>query len=277
MSTNYEIKNNWWKVLVVAFITSLFNAIIHGMLPSGSSTLPPSILVVTGLLPIAFIIYGFVYYALLGYIFVNIQNRLHGNKLIKGLKYGLFFCILTFIIYFEPLPTTITLSITNMTWMIADGLPYIVLGALLGLFLVNDVKNELNTLKLPSKIFLLVIPLIFCIGRLISYNFFQIHSNYTNLPVITIIWVLVLGLAIGILYYYLLRPGIVSNPHITAIYFSVIFGIYIFMFNFAYALIVNLTLKGYADFFIRTFVDVIFATMGIFVYEYLVQKRNVRS
>ena len=166
-----EMKSSWWKVLVVAFLASLFNAIIHGLLPLGTSTLPPSILVEKGLLPIAFIIYGFIYYALLGYIFVMIQNRLTGSKLIKGLKYGLFFCILTFIIYFEPIPTTTTLSITNMSWMLADGIPYVLLGTFLGLFLANEGKIEENIHELPSMILLLVVPVIFSLEDYHTYYY----------------------------------------------------------------------------------------------------------
>lgn len=188
-----------------SFSRSLFNAIIHRILPSGESAFPPSVIVDQGLLPLAFIIYGLIYYALLGCMFVLIANRLQGSKLTKGLKYGLFFCILTFIVYFEPLPTTATFSITNMSWMLADGIPYVILGVLLSLFLVNNngtIEKGDNSIEIrSSKILILVIPVIFLIGRLLSYNVFHIYSSYSNLPVNTLIWVFGFGLGIGILYY----------------------------------------------------------------------------
>ena len=269
MTTVNKVKANWWKVLVVALITSVLSAMIHALLPTGSSSLPPSIFVEKGLLPIVFIIYGFIYYALLGYIFVIIQSKLNGSKLIKGLSYGIFFCIITFIIYFEPLPTTTTLSLTNMTWMVVDGIPYIILGVLLGRFLSTESKIQKPTKNYISKKLLLLIPLIFLIGRLISYNIFHIVSRYNNNPLTTLIWVLIVGSVLAILYYYILRPSIISTPKNTAIYFGIIFGIYIFMFNFAYALIVSISYEGYIDFILRTSMDVIFVTLAIFVFEFL--------
>lgn len=274
MTAINKVKANWWKVLVVALITSILSAMIHALLPTGSSSLPPSIFVENGLLPIVFIIYGFIYYALLGYIFVIIQNRLIGTKLIKGLKYGIFFCIITFIIYFEPLPTTNTLSLTNMTWMVVDGIPYLILGVLLGRFLSKESKFQKTTKNYPSKKLLIVIPLIFLIGRLISYNIFHIVSRYNNSPLTTLTWVLIVGSVLAILYYYILRPAILNTPKNTAIYFGIIFGIYIFMFNFAYALIVSMSYEGYIDFILRTSMDVIFVTLAIFVFEFLINRNK---
>lgn len=245
------------------------------MLPAGTSTLPPSTIVQLGLLPPVFIIYGMVYYFLLGCIFVLISSQLQGSKLIKGLKYGLFFGILTVILYLEPLPNTVTFSVNNMLWMLSDTIPYIIFGILMGLVLAKDSKRDMQ-IK-PSKLLILVVPAMFLIGRLLSYNIFHISSSYSTLPVNTVIWVLALGLGIGIMYYYLLRPGIRKNsPFSTALLFGTIFGIYLFLFNFAYTLIVSFTMKGYVDFLIRTGVDVLFASAGIFIYEYVV-KTKVKS
>ncbi|MGB9980553.1 hypothetical protein [Methanobacterium sp.] len=269
-----NLKNSWWKILVVSFLGSLFNTIVHGLLPSGTTTLPPSIIVQQGLLPLAFLIYGFIYYALLGCVFVLISSRLQGSNFIKGLKYGLFFGILTIIVYLEPLPSTVTFSVTNILWMLADSIPYIVFGILMGIFLAKDNKKEDSIEIKSNKLLILVIPAIFLIGRLLSYNIFHIYSSYSILPVNTIIWVLTLGLGISIMYYYLLRPGVLkSSPFSTAILFGAMFGIYLFLFNFAYALIVNLKIDGYIDFFIRASIDVLFVSLGIFVYEYLLKIR----
>jgi hypothetical protein len=164
-----------------------------------------------------------------------------------------------------------------MSWMLADGIPYVLLGALLGLFLANSnvtmEKGEKNVEKRSSKILILIIPIIFLIGRLLSYNIFHIYSSYSNLPVNTLIWVFGFGLGIGILYYLSLRSGLRGcSPLPIALIFDLIFGIYLFMFNFAYALIVNFTFDMYIDFFIRTGMGVLFAAIGVYVYEYLVQK-----
>lgn len=270
-----KIKNKWWKILLIAFMGSLINTMLHGILPSDSSVFSPSIIVQQGLVPLAFLIYGFIYYVLLVCIFVIIQERLMGSKLVKGLAYGLFFCILTFIMYFEPLPSTATLSFTNMAWMLGDGIQFVILGLLLGLFLSNNSKNENRIKENSNKVFILIIPVIFLIGRLISYNIFHIYSNFQALPVNTLIWVFIFGMGIGITYYYILRPAIKTESLFsTAVSFGIIFGIFLFMFNYAYALIVSFTFEMSLDFFIRCGMDTLFATMGIFAFEYLLKTKS---
>lgn len=233
----------------------------------------PSVIVQQGLLPLAFLIYVFVYFALLGCIFVIIQERLTGTKLVKGFIYGLFFCILTFLLYLEPMPSTATFSFTNLVWMLVDGGQFIILGLLLGGVLATDTKLDENIEKSSNKLLILVIPIIFLLGRLISYNLFQVYSNFQTLPLNTIIWVMGVGLGIGILYYYILRPAIKTDaPLHTSLLFGIIFGVYLFMLNFAYALIVSFSLQTYLDFIIRNGMDVIFVIIAIFAYEYLVKR-----
>lgn len=268
-----KLKRQWWKILVAAFLGSLFNVLLHGILPSGESVMQPSVIVQQGLLPLAFLIYVFVYFALLGCIFVIIQERLTGTKLVKGFIYGLFFCILTFLLYLEPMPSTATFSFTNLVWMLVDGGQFIILGLLLGGILATDTKLDENIEKSSNKLLILVIPIIFLLGRLISYNVFQVYSNFQTLPLNTIIWVMGVGLGIGILYYYILRPAIkTDSPLHTSLLFGIIFGVYLFMLNFAYALIVSFSLQTYLDFIIRNGMDVIFVIIAIFAYEYLVKR-----
>lgn len=267
------LKSKWWKILIIAFLASLIFTLMHAILPTGESVLEPSVIVLMGLLPLAFLIYCWIYYSLLGCIFVLIEERFKGSKRIKGFIYGLFFCILTFLIYLEPLSNTATLSYTNLVWMLADGVQYIILGVLLGQFLAKDSTKDENIESAPKKWLLLVIPLIFLVGRLISYNVFHIYSNFQISPLTTVTWVLAVGVGIGVLYYYLLRPAVkADSPFSTALLFGITFGIYLFMLNFAYALIVSFTLQTYLDFFIRTGMDVLSASIGVYAYEYLLNK-----
>lgn len=37
-----KIKNKWWKILLIAFMGSLINTMLHGILPSDSSVFSPS-------------------------------------------------------------------------------------------------------------------------------------------------------------------------------------------------------------------------------------------
>ncbi len=131
-----SLRRNWWKIVIVAFVFSAFYAVIHGMLPSdNNSALPPSIIAQAGMLPVAFILYGALWFGLLGIIFNIIQNKLPGTKVLKGITFGLFFCLLAFMLYFEPLSTASPFWV-NMAWMLGDGVPLILFGVLLGLFVV---------------------------------------------------------------------------------------------------------------------------------------------
>jgi hypothetical protein len=51
-----------------------------------------------------------------------------------------------------------------------------------------------------------------------------------------------------------------------------VFGIYLFLFNFAYALIVSFSGANYADFFIQSAVELLFVAIGVFAYESLFQR-----
>lgn len=270
-----KLKDNWWKIIVLSFVFSLSYALLHGILPSDSNPLlNPSIFVKLEILPLIYIIYGFILFGLISSIFILIQDHLKGNKIVKGLKYGLFFCFITFIVYFEPLPHAGSLNI-EMIWMFADGAPYVLYGTFLGYVFANNGNKDakINSgIKLRDILLILVIPAVFMIGRLISYSIFHIYSSFDALPLNTLLWVFVYGLIIGILYLLLLRPGIKGVSILnTAMWFALIFGIYIFMFNFAYYLIVDTNLMGLVDMFVRSGMDILFAFIGVYTYEYLLK------
>ncbi len=187
------VKGYWWKILVIAFGFSVFYALVHGMLPSDNSpALPPSVVVQQGLLPVAFILYGALWFGVLSYIFVLIQGRLPGSRMVKGVSFGLFFCLIAFMLYFEPLPTTSPFLI-NMAWMLGDGLPLILLGILIGLFLTKKTgitegnKNRPETNSTRSLFLVLVIPAVFLVGRSFEYLVLNITSSFPSLPLQTLI------------------------------------------------------------------------------------------
>lgn len=276
-----NLKKSWWKIIIVSLFISFLNALIHGMLPSNDSgLLGPSIIAQMGLLPLAYILYGTIWFSLLASIFVLIEDQLSGNKIIKGLKYGLFFALLTVIVYFEPLPHASSSGI-EIIWMLADCLPFIILGALIGLMFAKNGSKQINAekrSKLKEIVLLVIIPLIIMVGRLFNYVFLNIYSSFSTLMLNTLIWVLVWGISIGILYYILIRPAILDNsPQSKALWFVGIFGVYLVMFNFAFAMIVEMPLMPLGgltliDMVVRTFSDVLFASVGVLFYECTVKK-----
>ncbi len=276
-----NLKKNWWKIIFVSLVISFLNALAHGMLPSNDSgMLGPSIIAQMGLLPLAYILYGTIWFSLLGSIFVLIQDQLSGNKIIKGLKYGLFFALLTVIVYFEPLPHSSSSSIETV-WMLADCLPFILLGALMGLLFAENGSKKLNIekgSKLKEIPLIAVISLMVIVGRLFNYVFFNIYSSFSNLMLNTIIWVLLWGITIGVLYYFLIRPALIDKSRKgKTLWFAAIFGVYLVMFNLAFAIIVELPLMPMGaltliDMVFRTFSDVLFASLGVLIFEYTVEK-----
>ncbi len=283
--TASSLKRNWWKIIILAFAFSIFYALLHGMLPSNEQgVLPPSIIVQSGLLPVAFILYGALWFGLLACIFTVVQNRLPGGKLIKGLVYGLFFFVIVFMTYFEPLPHVSSIS-HEMAWMLGDGAPLLLLGVLLGLFLASgkDVTDKTSARKertgRKKVAAVLVIPLLFLAGRLLDYTVLNIYSDFSAQPIATLVWVFLFGLVIGVMYY-MLRSAVKQSSQVkTAVFFGgVMFGLYVFLFNFAFPLIVHMDFLPIGsltivDLAVRVFMDALFITLGVLVFEYLAKPK----
>ena len=240
------LRKNWWRILLIAVAISVFYALVHGVLPSdNNSTIIPSVIAQQGLLPIAFILYGVLWFALLGCVFVLVQKRRPGGKITKGLTFGAFLCTIIFMVYFEPLPSGSSFYV-NMAWMLGDGLPLILLGLVLGRFIVAEkpAKTKLNlegkNVLLTSIVPLLAVPLVLVIGRLFAYTILGIYSSFYTQTAQTLGWVFTFGLGMGILYT-VLRPAFKkTSPLKTALFFGVgVFGIYLLLFNFAYFLIAS--------------------------------------
>jgi hypothetical protein len=273
-----NLRRNWWKIMIIAFAFSVIYALEHGALPSNNATvLPPSVIAESGLLPIVFILYGAIWFGLLACIFALIQHRLPGNKLTKGLVYGCFFFVIVFMIYFEPLPHSGSFGF-EMTWMLADGVPLLLFGTLLGLFLAeNQPKGNAYQIGKTRIAFsaILALTTAFFVGRIIDYTVIGIYSSFSVQMLRTLAWAFFFGLGIGILYFFL-RPAIKqSSPIKTAVFFGVLmFGLYVLLFNFAFPLIVHMELLPIGsltivDLFIRVAIDSLFVTAAVFAYEYV--------
>lgn len=275
------LKRHWKKILAVSFLFSVLYALIHGLLPSGNGpSVPPSLIAQQGMLPLAFIAYGVLWFGVLSTVFVLIQARIPGRALVRGLIYGFFFCLLTFVLYLEPLPNTATFSLVNMAWMLGDGTPLLLFGALIGLLLTTS-GNGLRPVKMTRRWsdapLVLAIVAVFFVGRLFSYTVANVFSAFSAMPVLSLAWVSIFGLTIGTLYYWL-RPALVaSSPISTAVFFAfAMFGVDMYLFNFAYFLIVATSASMIVDFLVRISIDVMSVGVGVLVFEY-VERRAASS
>jgi hypothetical protein len=268
-------KKAWLKVALIILFITVLRTMVQPFIPeSGPSPFPKSAFVEAGLLPIAFVIYGIVMLGLLAVVFLLLQDRLPGTRLVKGLTFGLSFGLLWFVYLLEPLPHGSWQIPSCLYYPVIDGITVASLGVLLGLFVATDSKKAEKSAGISTgTIALLAIPLLFLAGRLLSYNIFHIYSSYDVRLFDTLLWGIVLGLWTAVMYL-VLRPGIaLKSPLAKAAFFGIlVFGINIFLNDMFMPIPFDMQLWGlgtftYEDMIVRTLTDVIFVTAGVFVYE----------
>ncbi len=284
-----NVKTEWLRIIAISSGFSVLYAMVHGLMPtSGTAVLPPSFFVQQGILPFVFILYGMLWFGLLTVVFVLIEGRMAGGRIRKGLVFGLFYFFLVFASYFEPLPHSGD-PVNELSWMMADGSPLIVLGLLTGRYLGHDGSRTNAEKEAAARPFgpldalvILIIPIFFMKGRLLSYTVFGIYSSFDANPISSLVWALFFGLVLGVLYY-LFRSSIIGSTHRRkALFFgTVMFGIDIFLFNFAFALIVDMQLGPMGgltlvDILVRVLADVLFVVIAISLYEKVSSWREAR-
>lgn len=266
----------WLKTGLIVLIITILRTMVQPFIPSdGPSPFPPSVFVQTGLLPVAFVIYGVVMLGLLALVFLLIQDRLPGSRLIKGLTFGVSFGLLWFIAMCEPLPHGSWQLPSVLYYPVVDGFTLGSLGLLMGLFVARDSKSRAAAPRVADLAYPAAITVIFLAGRLTSYYLLHIYSSVTTRLFDTLLWAVVFGLWIGIMYL-LLRPGLPArSPLVRAAFFGVlVFGVNIFLNDLFMPIPFELQTWGlglfsYQDLIVRAVVDVLFVTAGAYVCERL--------
>ena len=119
------------KIFLVGLAATIVRIIGQLSIPAGEQTvLAPSVFAQNGTMPLAFTIYGVFAYSLIASLFLLIRNRLGGNRIWQGLKYGLSCCAVWIVYLWEPLPHVAALD--RITYPLADSLALLVMGLLLG-------------------------------------------------------------------------------------------------------------------------------------------------
>ena len=117
-------------------------------------------------------------------------------------------------------------------------------------------------------------------GRLLSYSVLGIYSSFDTDPLASLLWALAFGTVLGILYY-VFRDSMPGRTHRRkALFFGfVMFGIDLFLFTFAFALIVQMDLGPLGgltlvDLVVRVLADIIFVVIAISLYEKVTARRR---
>ena len=262
------------KLVLIGFTTTLLRAMLQAIIPEGQKTvLEPSMFVNNGSMPFVFMIYGTIAYGIIAAIFLVLHENMSGNRIMKGLKFGILYSLLWIAYLFEPLPHVA--MIDRITYSIADSIALLVMGVLLGKFIaISSPIRKCGTTK-HSLFNIGLVTTLFLVGRIIQYTIFNTYSSFIKSPIPSLAWVIGTGIVIGLVFDYI-NP-LIDNKNIVAksfVFGGITFGINLFAFNFFMPIVFSV---GISDLFIRTILDIIFVTIGACIANRIENKKLLNS
>lgn len=250
------------KVLLVGILTALTRALGQMLIPDGAQTvLQPAVFTKNGTMPIAFMIYGVFAYSIIGALYLLIENKLSGHRIIKGLKYGLSCCAVWVAYLLEPLPHVGPMD--KIAYPLADSMALIVMGLLLGLLLSKSAPKEIKETQGLSKSWLDVFCIAACFinGRIAQYFILNTYSSFNTAATPAILWTLLTGAVIAAVVLWLGKYLNEQNRAIKALLSGgVLFGANLLLFNFFMPLVFNTDIL---DLILRTAIDIGAVTAGL--------------
>ena len=264
-----RVVKNILKIFLVGLATTIVRIIGQLSIPAGEQTvLAPSVFAQNGTMPLAFTVYGIFAYSLIASLFLIIRNRLSGNRVLQGLKYGLSCCVVWIVYLLEPLPHVA--GIDRITYPVADSLALIVMGLLLG-WLFGNPAQRVDKEKPPFPILpVLAVTGGFFAGRMIQYLVFGVYSSFDEKTLETVLWCLLTGIAISCVVAWLNLYIHSENRMLQALILGVLlFGVDLILFNFFMPLVFDADIP---DLILRTFIDILAVTAGCLAFS---NQRNV--
>lgn len=259
-----KVIKNILKILLIGFATTIIRIIGQLSIPAGEQTvLAPSIFAQNGTMPLVFTVYGIFAYSLIAALFLLIRDRMVGNRILQGLKYGLVCCAVWIVYLLEPLPHVAALD--RITYPIADSVALIIMGLMLG-WLFGKSKRSADWQKTAFPVLpVLTVTVCFFAGRMIQYLIFDTYSSFDEKTLETVLWCLLTGIAISCVMVWL-------NLHISngnrikraMILGCLLFGVDLILFNFFMPLVFSADIP---DLILRTFVDILTVTLGCLVFS----------
>ena len=258
------------KILLCGVCATAVRVVGQLLIPPGEQTaLSPSVFAENGTMPLMFTLYGTMAYSLIAALFLLL--RIGGGRVKQGLKYGTACCAVWVVYLCEPLPHVSPLD--RITYLTADSLALVAMGAMLGLLL--GVPGVQVSEKRPKLQILPVLAITGCFfaGRLAQYLVFDIYSSFDSLPAETLLWSLSTGIVVALTTEWLcrhVRGG--SRVKRALVLGGLLFGVDLTLFNFFMPLVFSADI---ADLILRTAVDVAAVTAGcLFFRQPAVKKQN---
>ena len=266
------------RYITIVVISSILAIILHG-LTSDSSTVPKeanwSFFVNILGFPVTAALYFFIAFGVISYIFYRYEENITGQKIEKGIRYGIGIGLLWLWGMLEGVGIWGNSLKNELVTGICDFIPILVMSLLLGICTVKS--NIINKKKMPTNLgnmflTIFIFSAIFFIGRYVLYYTNTINSGYLTSPSFTFIWTILMGVCIGIAYILLGQTTQSSSPLLSALKFGVIvFGVNWLVFLIFIPLIFN-------DFLIDTTIriasDILLVTLSYYLSHLSVELLN---
>lgn len=269
-----DLRKNWWKILTLSLFATIIDISGHIIDGTRLPNLPLSIISQTIGMRATVVIYFIIWFSILSIIVLYTEKWLNGNKLIKGVKYGIAFGVMMFFAACETNTIYGTPLIDDIQIAVVDSIAFIIFGVSAGKTFGTDTLNKQQA-RVKTNLFpVLTITIFYLIGRYFAYSILRIESGYAERPVLTFIWTLFMGLSFGIMYL-IMGKNINDNAIKKAMIFGLLivgpialFGNLFFPFEYqsSFAVMIPDYIAG------RSIVDIIFIISGVFAGESILQK-----
>lgn len=224
---NRKIK--YISIVIFSVVLCIF---LHLIIPPAlTSETPENTLSALALLlgiPLTALLWAGIAYSCVAFVFYLIEDRIPGEKGARGFRYGISIGTLWLLGYVMCVPKFGNPFINEFVGGLCDAIPVVVMGWLLGLFTtkknLTDTSNTFN--KNQPFIGIVIFVLFFFIARTGSYCMNIIDTGFQVNTVYTLVWTIVMGFCLGIIYILLGRTITSSSALASAIKFGfLLFGL----------------------------------------------------
>jgi hypothetical protein len=230
--------------------------------------LPPSVLITSGVFPLAAFAGFAAMFAFVALVYARARRELGGMPVATALRFCAPIALIMFFGVLESAFVFPTPFRAEIITAVADALPYLLLGLLLGYFAAPEAEQVGRSgAELAPWQSMLWVALVYVAGRyIISYPVLHIVSGYIDRPGGTFIWTIACGLSMGSFYWLAGSALSPATPTRRALRVAAILGIFWLMVQLFYALIFAVSVL---DLVVRGAADTVYLFAAIYSFETL--------